>query len=266
MDDKERLRKEITKRIEKMCLMDDDFMTMVLQHKECAQLVLSIILNRNDLKVTHCKSQYDLHSLRGRSVKLDVYAVDSKGKKYDIEIQKANEGADPKRARYNSSLMDADSLDKNQSPKDLPEIYVIFITENDVLKKNKPVYTIERTISETGDFFGDGSHIIYVNSQIQDETALGKLMSDFHNRETKNMHYPVLSEQSEFYKYGGGQTTMCKLVEDLVVKECEKVKTEAQSEFVKTMLRMKKYTYQEISDITQLSVDRIKEIDEKLYA
>ncbi len=52
----------------------------------------------------------------------------------------------------------------------------------------------------------------------------------------------------------------------MVVKECEKVKTEAQSEFVKTMLRMKKYTYQEISDITHLSVDKIKEIDEKLYA
>lgn len=135
MDDKERLRKEISERIQNMCLMDDDFMTMVLQHKECAQLVLSIFLNRNDLKVTHCKSRYDLHSLRGRSVKLDVYAVDSKGKRYDIEIQRANEGANPKRARYHSSLTDANSLDKNQSPKDLPEIYVILLRKTMFLKR-----------------------------------------------------------------------------------------------------------------------------------
>lgn len=33
-------------------------------------------------------------------------------------------------------------------------------------------------IKETGESFGDESHIIYVNSQIKDETALGKLMHE----------------------------------------------------------------------------------------
>lgn len=270
MDDRERLRREIKKRIEKMCLMDDDFMTVVLQHKECAELVLSIILNRNDLKVTSCKSQYELHSLRGRSVRLDIYAVDSEGKRYDIEIQRTNDGAEPKRARYNSSLMDANSLNKKKKPKDLPEIYVIFITEKDVLKKGLPIYTVERVISETGGLFNDGSHIIYVNSQIQDETALGKLMSDFHSREPKEMHYPVLEEQSEFYKYGGGQVTMCKLVEDLVVKEGKKYYEEGQKEnniqIIKSMLSKNKYSYEEIADITDVTVEEVKEIAESLYA
>lgn len=55
---------------------------------------------------------------------------------------------------------------------------------------------------------------------------------------------------------------MSKIVEDLVVKEREKV----QLEFIKSMLSKKKYSYEEISDITNLSVDKIKEIDEKLYA
>ena len=32
---------------------------------------------------------------------------------------------------------------------------------------------------KTGKLFGDEAHIIYVNSQIQDESALGKLMYDF---------------------------------------------------------------------------------------
>ena len=249
-------------------------MTVVLQHKECAELVLSIILNRNDLKVTGCKSQFEIHSLSGRSVRLDVYAIDAKGKKYDIEIQRANKGAEPERARYNGSLLSASSLDKNEGSKELPEVYVIFITENDVLKKNLPIYTIERVITETGDLFNDGSHIIYVNSQIRDETALGKLMSDFHSREPKKMHYPVLEEQSEFYKYGGGQNTMCKLVEELVIQEGDKRYKEGREggreenniKIIKSMLSKNKYSYEEIADITDVSVEDIEAIAKSLYA
>ena len=41
------------------------------------------------------------------------------------------------------------------------------------------IYHIHRMVEETGAVFNDQSHIIYVNSQIKDETALGKLMHDF---------------------------------------------------------------------------------------
>ena len=34
-------------------------------------------------------------------------------------------------------------------------------------------------IIETGEPFDDEEHIIFVNSEIQDDTALGKLMHDF---------------------------------------------------------------------------------------
>lgn len=278
MNDRERLREEIKKRIKQMCLMDDDFMTMVLQHKECAELVLRIILNRNDLKVLSCKSQYEIHSLSGRSVRLDVYATDADGKKYDIEIQRADNGAEPERARYNSSLLDANSLDKQKLPKDLPEIYVIFITENDVLKRNLPIYNIERVITQTGELFNDRSHIIYVNSQIRDETALGKLMSDFHSKEPKGMNYPVLEEKSEFYKYGGGQSNMCKLIEDLFVEERDKVfqygiekgvekgQNELRVKFIENLLLMKDLSYEKIANAANTSVEEVKKIAEKLYA
>jgi len=50
--------------------------------------------------------------------------------------------------------------------------FVIFITENDVLKAGLPIYHVERTVQETGTVFNDQAHIVYVNSQIKDETAL----------------------------------------------------------------------------------------------
>ena len=39
--------------------------------------------------------------------------------------------------------------------------------------------------------FNDQAHIIYVNSQIKDETALGKLMHDFFCTDSSKMYYPI---------------------------------------------------------------------------
>ena len=46
---------------------------------------------------------------------------------------------------------------------DLPETYVIFITENDVIGMGEPLYMIERRIVNIDKPLNDGSHIIYVN-------------------------------------------------------------------------------------------------------
>ena len=95
-------------RIANFSMMDDDFFTACLdKDKECTGLVLNIILGRSDLTVVEAKAQYFIKNLQGRSVRLDVFARDSQGKEYNIEMQQANSGAVPRRARYNSSLMDA---------------------------------------------------------------------------------------------------------------------------------------------------------------
>ncbi len=87
--------------------IDDAFMTKVFEDKECAQLLLRVILDRDDLTVEKAVTQWDIKNLQGRSTRLDIYAVDSAGKHYDVEVQRENKGAEPKRARYNGSLMDA---------------------------------------------------------------------------------------------------------------------------------------------------------------
>ena len=92
-------------------LMDDDFMSKCLENApECIELMLRIILGKKDLKVVRSQTEYPIKSLQGRGVRFDVFARDSKGREYDIEIQRANDGAEPKRARYNSALMDANAL------------------------------------------------------------------------------------------------------------------------------------------------------------
>ena len=108
-----------------------------------------------------------LKNLDGHDVRLDIHAF-ADGQEFNIEIQRTKRGTELRRARYHSSMMDANALPEGMDYKKLPESYVIFITEADVLGKGKQLYLIGRTIEGDGEPFGDGLHIIYVNASIVD--------------------------------------------------------------------------------------------------
>ena len=92
-------------------LIDDDFMAAVFEDRTCAEFLLQIILKRDDLTVKEVHGQYSIKNLQGRSIRLDILAVDQKNRAYNIEVQRSDRGASEKRARYNSSLLDANLTD-----------------------------------------------------------------------------------------------------------------------------------------------------------
>ena len=149
---------------------------------------------------------------------------------------------------------------------------MIFITENDVLKKGFPIYHIERIVTETGDLFGDEEHIIYVNSQIKDETSLGKLMHDFACIDAKDMYYQVLADRVRYFKEDEkGVTFMSKILEDMrnearaegrVIGRAEGSKEKAII-VARKMLNANKFSYEEISEFTSLPLDEIKALATK---
>lgn len=219
-------------------LLDDDFMSKVFEDTACAQLLLNIILEREDLTVQEVHGQYTIKNLQGRSVRLDILAIDQYGKHYNIEIQRRDEGADAHRARYNSSLLDANLTEPGDHYHSLGETYVIFITERDVLKAGLPIYHIDRIVQETGAAFGDGSHIIYVNAQHKNDTPLGKLMHDFSCTSAEEMNYPVLAERVRYFKEDvKGAAAMCREVEKLVMEEKRQSLMEGREEGMLSAIR-----------------------------
>jgi hypothetical protein len=112
---------------------------------------------------------------------------------------------------------------------DLPETFVIFITENDVIGEGLPLYTIERKITNTGKSFDDGEHIIYVNGADKNaSTELGKLMHDFFCTDADDMNFRELAEKVRFYKEDEkGVAEMCKVMEDMRNEEAKKIRLEA---------------------------------------
>lgn len=184
-------------RIRALRIIDDQFMSKVFEDKECAEVLLRAILKKKDLKVKDVHVQYDIKNLQGRSVRLDE---DESGKLYNVEVQRNNHGAVPKRARYNCSLMDANITDAGEDYKNLAETYVIFITEGDIFGANKALYHIDRIVKETKKFFGDEAHIIYVNSKIQNNTELGKIMHDFYCTDANDIKNKKIAERVRYFK------------------------------------------------------------------
>ena len=111
----ERKHQEDLQRLRGFRLLDDDFMTKCFDgNTECIQLVLRIVLEMPDLTVVDVRTQVFVENLLKRSVRLDVVATDSTGRRINVEIQRSDKGAGRKRARYNSSMMDVNLLQKSE--------------------------------------------------------------------------------------------------------------------------------------------------------
>ena len=217
--------------ISKLRLLDDDLMTLVFDRNiEATELLLNIILQRSDLKVMEVVAQREYKSpmAGGRSITIDIYAVDAANKVYDIEVQRASAGADVHRARFHSSMIDTKMLKEKQSFKEIHDSWVIFITERDIFEAGYSLYHIDRIVQETGECFGDGSHIIYVNGSYKDDNdSIGKLMHDFRCTNADDMFYPVLAGQVRYFKETeGGRKIMCEVFEELAEKRAEKIAEE----------------------------------------
>lgn len=199
-----------------LTLMSDVFMRNVFKKRECTEYVLQVIMDKKDLKVIDQVLQKDYKNLQGRSAVLDCVARDAEGKQMDVEIQQDNEGASPKRARYHSGLMDMNTLNPGQQFDELPESYVIFITREDTLGYGLPIYHVNRKIEEVSENFQDEAHIIYVNSQKQEDTELGRLMQDFYCRNAKDMHSKILAKRvQELKETEKGVEFMCREMEQI---------------------------------------------------
>ena len=204
-------------KIEKLCLFDDCFMAVCFDGaNEETQLIVREFTGKKDAIVESVKTHYNISSITKRSVIFDILARDENGTRFNVEIQRADDGASPKRARYYSSMLDSTLLEKGEDYEKLPQTYVIFLTENDVFKKGRAITRIERIVIDDNESFCDGEHIIYVNGDYTDEsTEIGRLIADFKQKDYTKMNNKLLSERVKHFKVGEGSEKMCSVLDEV---------------------------------------------------
>ncbi len=231
MDKREALRQEIEENIDLMTPFSDIMMKLIFADDGCAEYLVRTLMGDDTLKISRIEPQYEIPSLRSHSVTLDVYAESADGRAYNVEIQRDNDRADPHRARYHASLIDYSLLNKGDDYKNLPDVYVFFLTEHDYFKKKKQVYRYERSETSDGSLLSDGSHIIYVNAEIKDDTALGKLLHDMCCSDPDKMNNGVIADRVRNIKnIREERNNMSRTIEQIMYDEREEGREEGRAE------------------------------------
>ena len=227
-------------------------------------------MEKPDLKVLKVQTQKSVENMYGRSVRFDVFATDEAGKLYNIEVQRADAGAGAgavsTRARYNSSMLDYHELKKKSKHNELPETFVIFITEHDVLKNGEKIYHIDRIVRETQKVFEDGTHIIYVNGSYKGKKGndLDDLIHDFFCANPEEMRHRQLAERVSFLKGNKNEVRkMCKTVKDLFKEELDEARDEGKKETlldnIRSLMETLNLTAKQAMDALKVPADKQKE-------
>ena len=205
------------KNIREMSLTSDLFASVVFEDKLAVQDVLRI-LTGIDLVVTQVMPQKSIRNLYGHSSVLDVWAEDKSGKQYNLEIQIAEDEDHLRRSRYIQSQIDSRIFAKGQEYANIPELYVIFITEKDFLGIHTGITEVIRVIKKTGCQVDNGVHEIYANleypAEEEDVRRLLEFIRDTNNDRICTDGFQNLSDRVKFLKQeSGGVQKMCKYSE-----------------------------------------------------
>ena len=132
-----------------------------------------------------------------------------------------------------------------------------------ILGCNLPIYHINRVIEESCQQCYDQLHILYANSSVQDDTALGKLMHDLHCSDPHDMYSEILARRvKELKETQKGVDIMCDKLNELIAEERIEGKKRGilhtQKETAKNLLHMG-MALEQISQALNVSVQLIQE-------
>ena len=161
---------------EELGISNDFLFGKVMQDAQLCKELLQRILP--GLKIDHVEYPEGQKTIcpdaDAKSIRRDVYVRDGKGTVYDIEMQVADTGELPKRARYYQGMVDLQLIDKGEHYKKLKPCYIIFICLSDVFGIGRHMYTFENICKEDKNIFlEDGTVKIFLNasSQMDDISA-----------------------------------------------------------------------------------------------
>ncbi len=244
------------KSIAEFKMFDDTFMSAVFDGQiDETNLLLRVVLERDDIDVISSKAQYFISNLNYRETRLDIYAKDNNNNAYHVEVQRNLKGASVQRARFTGALVDSRLLMKGQDFEEIPERYTIFITEDDKFGEGIPAYHAENTIKEKGHMsLGDGGHIIYINGQYRNtDTPIGELMHDFFCDKADDIINPILRKRVKYLKETeGGNEEMCEIMENRINEE--------KIELAKEAIKKNSLTLPQIADVLKLPLAFVEEI------
>ena len=243
--------------VQKLRPIDNAFFPVLGQDPGVMEEILRVILNDDTLTVEKVIAEYTLPNLSGRGVRLDSFCETGDGHRINVEVQKADDDDHIRRCRYNAAGMTWKEAEKGTRFKDLPDVCVVYITEHDFLHGGRTVYHVDKILRENGSIIDDGSSVIYVNTAVNDGSAISDLMRCFMQKTVNDPRFPRLSERVHQYKNTEkGAAEMCEELERYIDDYIDEITAELQasnSEKDKTISENSKIISEKDKEIARLN-------------
>ena len=247
-------------------LTSDIFFSKVMEDMKACEEVIRIFTEEN-FSVKKVKTQYSIRNMEAHSVVLDVLDENENGCLVSIEIHPQENENHVKRVRYNLSCIDTSFFEKGEEYKNVPETYMLHITENDFIGKNNGINVVNRSICGETKILDNGVHEIYVILQGESDDPeqkellkyLLKSDSDYETEAFPNLvaRVKLFKEQKE------GIDVMCEIIERerMMAREEGLIEGEIKG---KIALVRKKYlkgnTSEQVADALELDQSYIKNV------
>ncbi|CCZ42569.1 MAG: PD-(D/E)XK nuclease family transposase [Butyribacter sp.] len=263
--------KEKIEKIKEFRLIDDVFFEVFASDIPACQEILRTILEDEKLIVNDVIVQSSERNIYGRSVRLDALCTLGDGSLCNIEIQRSDNDNHLKRARFNAASITVKESEPGINFENVKDVYIVYISEKDFFKAGLTTYHIDKIIRENGITVEDGLHEIFVNAAVDDGSNIAELMQCFKQKDLNNLKFKAVTRRfKELKETEGGLNAMCKIMEDIVKEENEKILKELKEERQKTIKRITKmiskgYSKEEILEL-DYTEEEYKEAEKELLA
>lgn len=167
--------------------------------KERVEFVLRILQEKPELTVSGCRTELIDPLDENGGVRIFASADDD-GTWCEFLLQIKGVSKNGKQARYNFALLNMEYEAEQALHTDIPERYLLFVSDLDLFGQRKAEYKIVTMNEETREVLDDGTHILYITGTVQEDTPKGRLMHDFHTSDPEKMYYPYMKDEMDIVK------------------------------------------------------------------
>lgn len=259
-----------------LTIQNDFIFKKVMRRKRICKQLIEEILQTKIADISYPEAEKTIEpAYDSRGIRLDVTVDDENHTHYNLEMQVKNlKNPDtgnfilPKRTRYYQAMIDMDSLQKNQEYDLLPTTYIIFICVFDFFEQGNYIYTFRKRCLENLDLeLPDETTTMFLNTLGKHGNISNNIKSffDYVNNHiiTSDFTQQIDEEITEIKqdKRSEGEYMLWEAMKTDLKREA---KHENQIDTAKRMLKMGNFSLSDITNITQLPLATIKEIQLKL--
>ncbi|MBD5519280.1 MAG: hypothetical protein HDR07_12650 [Lachnospiraceae bacterium] len=241
-------------------LTSDLFAGKVFEDTGACQELCQILLQNEYIALKSVKTQYTIRNLENHSVELDILAEEISGNLINVELQMYKEPEPFKRTRYYLSSIDMSILEKGRPYYELPDVTVVYITQEDFIGGKRGHY--DKNIMANGQkmatLLDNGQNESYFNLEYPtDDAKINELLEYLKNSDpfyqTKN--FPRIVERVKYFKVQKeGVTIMCEIADRIRQEGLIEGKIESILELLEELGNIPKQLIQRINQETNSDI------------